>query len=180
MGNPPLRPDIQASIGVLFDLFLDFTRARSIDARLDLERKILAIFERLGATSDRSIDQARERFETLRTELPIQRIRPFEMSARNLTNARIRRFEKISGNPRLTGSARQMLRIPVIETAELTGHFDEAEVSKSLDRVLESLKDAPTSESEGGTRSRTSIAVIRAFYKNFCNIPPFCSGIDNG
>ena len=47
---------------------------------------------------------------------------------------------------------------------------------QSLHLVAESLREEPHSRSEGHGRVRTSIAVIRAYAKNFCNIPPFCSG----
>lgn len=73
-----------------------------------------------------------------------------------------------------TRGGRQMLVIPVIETIELDGRVDWAEVRGSINRVAQTI-----AEEQGGVfgvgRAATSVSVIRAFFRRFCNIPPFCS-----
>jgi hypothetical protein len=178
MGNPPLRLDFNATISALLRRFLAYTRARSTEERARLERDILALFDSLGAIEDRTILDVRAQFDALRAEGISERyrIRKFGDEARDFATSRIRIFEKVPGNPSLTGPARNMLRIPLSEAADRTGHFNEEQAEKSLTRVLDSIKKIPASKIEGNGTSRTSIAVIRAFAENFCNIPPFCSG----
>lgn len=180
MGNPPIRPNVKSAIARLLELFLVFARARSDNERARLETQILALFEQLGATSEAPIQEARARFEELRSVAYESAPRGFaraadewESNARQLVNARIRSYEM--DGPHLTRGAREMLRIPVIEVAGLNQEFDEAQVSESLDRVLASMREPPRSRAEGEGRSRTSVAVIRAFSKNYCSIPPFCA-----
>ncbi len=180
MGNPPLGPDVQASIATLLSLFLAFTRARSTQERAELERQILLAFDRLGATEDRSVLEVRRTFESLRTAAGTEiRARTLAISARKFTNDRIRRFEETPSSPRLSRGAREILRIPLIEAAERTELFNEEQAAESLDRVLDSVRDPPVSNLEGDNGVRTSTAVIRAIHKNFCSIPPFCNGDSN-
>jgi hypothetical protein len=101
---------------------------------------------------------------------------PWETRAKAIVNTRIRRFESLSWNIKLTKGAREMLRIPVIETADSNHDFDAGQVDELLDRILETMR-VPDPQRE--SRYRNSIDVIRALHQNFCNIPPFCSGKRN-
>lgn len=78
---------------------------------------------------------------------------------------------------RLTWGAREMLRIPVIEAIEAQGDVDWAQVDVSIRDIVGSMSE---SQAERGQPSmfRDSRSVIRAFFKRFCNIPPFCSRTD--
>jgi hypothetical protein len=78
----------------------------------------------------------------------------------------------------LTWGARQMLAIPVVETAEIDrGALDLAQLSNSIDTIMETMREQPDpAYNEPYARGvLTSVAVIRAFAERFCNIPPFCS-----
>jgi hypothetical protein len=178
MGNPPLRPDFNATISTLLRRFLAYTRARSTEERARLEREILALFDLLGAADDRAVLEVRAEFDALRAEGSVDsyRIRKVADDARDFATYRIRIFENVPGNPSLTGPARNMLRIPLSEAADRSGHFNEEQAEISISRILDSIRKVPSSEIEGDKKRRTSIAVIRAFAENFCNIPPFCSG----
>jgi hypothetical protein len=177
MANPQLSPEIEATISSLFRYFLAYTRTRSSGERASLESQILGLFESLGATEHISIREARATFEGIRAEIE-SRKRPKAIAddARDFATYRIRIFENIPSNPKLSGAAREMLRIPLSEATSRVGQFDQEQADESLSRILDSMRESPTSEIEGDGRLRTSIAVIRAFAKNFCNIPPFCSG----
>lgn len=176
MGNPPIQPDIRAALATLLDLFLVFARSRSERERERLTSQILDIFESLGTTSEQLVRDARTQFEVLRSEVPPRapRINQLEASAKDLVKARIRRFESLSWNLKLTKGAKEMLRIPVIETTSLNGTFDASETSESVDRILETMRIQDPSQIH--SRNRTSVDVIRSLHQNFCNIPPFCSG----
>lgn len=178
MGNPPLTPDTGDKLSTLLRLFLAYTRARSSEQRSLLEQQILALFESLGATEDTGVIKVRTEFEVMRAELRSQSPQTPRAAnnAREFVTSKIHAFENIDANPRLSGPAREMLRIPLSEVANRFGYFDQEQANESLDRILDSIKQSPTSEIEGTETSRTSIAVIRAFAKNFCNIAPFCSG----
>lgn len=178
MGNSPLQPDIRAALATLFELFLAFTRARSQSSRDALESQILSVFASLGATSETLVQDARTQFEFLREE-PIREARissPWESAAKRLVNANIRSFEARTRNIKLTKGARDMLRIPVIETAKLNDEFDSKQIEGSLDKILNTIE---VESSKRKSWTRTSIDVIRAFHQNFCNIPPFCAGKQN-
>jgi hypothetical protein len=178
MANPPLSPDAEAAISALFALFLAYTKARSSRGREELERQILALFESLGAMEHHALIEARATFEGMRSPLVSggKRARNIADNARDFVTYRIRIFENTPSNPKLSGAAREMLRIPLSEVTSRLGQFDEGQADASLGRILGSMKESPTSEIEGDGKLRTSLSVIRAFAKNFCNIPPFCSG----
>lgn len=178
MGNPPLRPDFNATISTLLSRFLAYTKARSTEEKAGLEQEILALLDFLGATNDRAVIGVRTEFEARRTaenRNSSQISRPSD-DAREFATYRISLFEKIPGNPHLSGPARNMLRIPLSEVADRTGHFNEDQAARSISRILDSLKKGPSSQIEGDGKRKTSVAVIRGFAENFCNIPPFCSG----
>jgi hypothetical protein len=178
MAKSPLRPDIDETISALFRRFVAYTRARSPQERALLESQILALFDSLGASDDTSIREARAAFEGIRIspDASSKRVSSVADRARDFATERIRTFERRPSNPKLSKAARDMLRIPLAEVSARTGAFDAEQAGISLDLILSSLREAPTSGIEGDRQGRTSIAVIRGFVENFCNIPPFCSG----
>jgi hypothetical protein len=179
MSTTPIPANVQAALFTLFELFTSFVAARTKDERAVLQERILALFSTLGVASDYpEVRRAVETFERLRGETSIStaRLPTLKENARDIVNARLRLFERTTPNPKLSGAARSILRIPVIESVEILGGLNEEEVVESLDTVLDSLKGPPVSKIEGTRRKRTSIAVIRSLYLNFCNIPPFCAG----
>jgi hypothetical protein len=103
----------------------------------------------------------------------------------------IDRAERDSGVD-LTWGARQMLIIPVLETLQDIGlpreliirrrglrSIDWAEVDRSIRDIVQTIAEDPSpADRELGNRLRGSRSVIRAFFKRFCNIPPFCSRPD--
>jgi hypothetical protein len=98
----------------------------------------------------------------------------------------IRRRAREAG-VRLTNGAEQMLIIPIIETYEFTRSYDRNQVESSLQVILNAaheVRDILTSRDgpevrddrplDDGRESRSSIAIIEAFARTFCGIPPFC------
>ena len=74
---------------------------------------------------------------------------------------------------RLSWGAREMLAIPVIETIEARGDVSWSEVDNSIRDVVRTMAEEQGPDESG--RTRNSVAAIRAFWRRFCNIPPFCS-----
>jgi hypothetical protein len=142
------------------------------------KRQILALFDSLGATDTQSVVLVREAFEEMRSLASVgtTRVRTIEDEARSLVDSRIREFELTPSNPKLSGAARNILRIPFVEATRRGGTLSEEQADKSFNLIFQSLRSQPTAPIEGDGKLRTSISVIRAFYNNFCNIPPFCSG----
>ncbi len=178
MATPPLQPDVAETIAALLKGFRAYTHARTTEERLLLEQQILALFDSLGASDTQSIVLVREAFEEMRSLAPVgsTRARTIEDEARSFADSRIREFELTPSNPKLSGPARNMLRIPFSEATRRRGIFSEEQADRSFNLIFQSLRSQPTAEIEGDGKLRTSISVIRAFYNNFCNIPPFCSG----
>lgn len=179
MSTTPLPPGMRLELESLFKLFADYSRARSTRQRSRIEAQIMEVFSRLGVASDSIVlRQASEMFDQIRKVPGITNVRTDDVASRakQLVSARVRDFERRPNAPKLSLGARQMLRIPVVEAAQASNRLDAVEVSRSLDTVLDSLTEPPRSPVEGTDRGRTSIAVVRAFWKNFCHIPPFCSG----
>jgi hypothetical protein len=112
--------------------------------------------------------------------IPPRRRRPPTLSngldaTKKQINQRLKDAERGSGI-QLTKGARDMLRIPLAEVAGLGGELDYYKVESSLTVLLSAMaEETPESEAEGNGRIRSSLAVIRSFAKNFCNIPPFCA-----
>jgi hypothetical protein len=76
----------------------------------------------------------------------------------------------------LTWGAREMLIIPIVEAFESRGQVDWNEVQGSIRILMETLAEEGQLRSLApAERLRSAVDVIRAFYKRFCNIPPFCS-----
>lgn len=179
MGTSPLPPDLQRSLELLFELFSSYVAARTERDRSALHARIVDLFARLGVASEYpAVRQAAEMFERIQLEPAKRRHREVSLAtnARDIVASRIRFFERTTGRPRLSPGARQILKIPVMESVEFTEILNEDEVAASVDKVLSSVAEEPISRAEGGESLRSSVAVIRSFVKNFCNIPPFCSG----
>lgn len=70
----------------------------------------------------------------------------------------------------ITPAARTMLLLPFAEH-ELTGDELPA-LRETFVTVLRSMREDPDERDAG--RFRTSFSVIRSWWTNFCNIPPFC------
>lgn len=179
MGTSPIPPDLQRSLELLFEMFSNYVAARSERERSALHASIVDLFAHLGVVSEYPlVRQAAEMFERIQRE-PAQRKQreaTLANSARDIVSARIRLFERTQGRPSLSAGARQILRIPVVESVEFAETLNEAQVVASVDKVLSGIAEDPISPAEGRDDVRTSVAVIRSLAKNFCNIPPFCSG----
>jgi hypothetical protein len=84
-----------------------------------------------------------------------------------------------SAGLRLTGAARRMLALPV-EEQYFDGRqpIDWAEVEQSIRLLIKTVREDESISSLSRRGDRNAVSVIRAFFKNFCNIPPFCSPTD--
>lgn len=169
------------SIQHLLVLFLEYKRARSQSERSRLDAEIMQLFDTLGASLSPEMLTVRGDFERMRNApTPESGLsRQARSEARRFSNGRIARIERTPDAPVLTKGAKEMLRIPLLEVYELFQYRDEEEADRSFARIAESLREEPHSRREGRGRERTSIAVIRAYAKNFCNIPPLCSERDH-
>lgn len=166
------------SIQHLLSLFLQYKQTRSQREKTRLEMEILQLFDTLGASLGHEMLTVRGEFERIR-EASTQAASPekeLSKAAHRFARERISRVVKTPGAVELSWGARELLRVPLIETYESAGYRDTERADESLRLVAESLREQPSTPSEGQGRKRTSIAVIRAFANNFCNIPPFCSG----
>lgn len=87
----------------------------------------------------------------------------------------IRNMERDYGI-QLTSGARQFLIIPVLETYEFTQTFNPAEFRSSLSAILTETRAAidELAATPANPNLKSSVAVIEAFHKTFCGIPPFC------
>lgn len=78
----------------------------------------------------------------------------------------------------LTPEAKQMILIPIHE-AFWRGGYDHQELRdvafRSIKKIVSTMVEEPSSRDKDDGGLRTSTSVIRSFWKNFCNIPPFCS-----
>ncbi len=74
----------------------------------------------------------------------------------------------------LTWGAREMLAIPIIETLETRAEVNWEENEASIRDIVRAMaEDGPIVGLFG--RNRNSVSTIRAFWRRYCNIPPFCS-----
>jgi hypothetical protein len=180
MGSTPLPPDLQTVLEQLFELFSQYTATSDRTEQAELRTQILSLFARLGvATKEPLVQNAIAIFERISGSHVAKRIvrETLPIRARDFVTNEIRGFERQSGL-KLSGGARQILRVPIVESVEFTETFREEQTHASLQRVFSSLSESPQGPSEGSGRKRSSIAVIRAYWKNFCNIPPICRGHD--
>jgi hypothetical protein len=73
----------------------------------------------------------------------------------------------------LTPGAVEIIFVPLIEVLESGSSLDQRELAETLRTVLETVANEPDGRDKAaGTRS--SWSVIKAYWRNFCNIPPFC------
>lgn len=123
---PPLAPDVAEKLAALLKGFRAYTRTRSPEERARLEAEMLALFDSLGATDTASIVLVRDAFEEMRALRTYGiRERTVEDDARVFADTRIREFEVMPTNPRLSGPARNILRIPFIEATKRAGQIDQ-------------------------------------------------------
>ena len=173
-----MPPD--GSIEELLILFLRYKDVRIPAERVRLEQQILRLFDVLGASLSPAVRDVRQEFDTMRgAEFGASSERQPRSLAKQFSMNRIARFRKLPDSVKLTPGAQALLRIPIEEAFELAEFRSAQDADSSLRLVAQSLREQPRSPSEGHGRVRTSIAVIRAYAKNFCNIPPFCTGDDN-
>jgi hypothetical protein len=181
MSTPALPPNMQALLGQLFELFSTYIVADNVREQSAIHAQILDVFSRLGVVSDSiAVRRAAEIFESITREPIMARPREVTLAseARDFVASQLRTLERGPNAPTLTTGARQLLRTPVVEVAEFAAQFEPEQVASSLDALFLTLREPPINPAEGSTKIRTSVAVIRAFSKNFCRIPPFCSGGD--
>jgi len=77
----------------------------------------------------------------------------------------------------LTSGARQMIAIPITEALLISGDINLETMERSISKIIESMREqnVDARDMPADTRSiRSSLSVIRAYAKLFCNIPPFC------
>jgi hypothetical protein len=78
---------------------------------------------------------------------------------------------------RLTVHAGEMLAIPVMEQLEAAEgkHVNWRRVEGSIRKIVATAKKQSSSRAYEKTKGRLNArAIIRAFWKDFCDIPPFC------
>jgi hypothetical protein len=178
MSTNQLPSNLQVLLARLFEFFSEYTAADNEGERAPIHAQILDLFKQLGVVSDSAIvRQAEVMFERITRDPGVRAPREVTPAslARQFMTVRLRDLEGYT-KIRLSGPARQMLRVPVIEVAEITNEFDPGQASGSLEVLYKSLGEPPALRADGVEQPRTSVDVIRAFWRNFCSIPPFCSG----
>ncbi len=78
----------------------------------------------------------------------------------------------------LSPAAKELLLIPILEQYQIKGKLEYWEVEKSLRSILLYAKVEPSVIESINTVKRTTMSIIKAFWKEFCNIPPFCTKKD--
>lgn len=74
----------------------------------------------------------------------------------------------------LTPGAVEILFVPLIEVLDTREKLDQRVVAETLRALFNDIaKDADPRDLQ--VHRRSSLSVIRAYWKNFCNIPPFCA-----
>jgi hypothetical protein len=75
-------------------------------------------------------------------------------------------------------AAREMIIIPILEQIEEGQPIYWDQVDESINKLVETTRE----ESRPAERSRfggvNSLSIIRSYFRNFCNIPPFCLPTD--
>lgn len=76
----------------------------------------------------------------------------------------------------LTPAGREMLIIPVVEALQADPQeFNLGQAQRSIFEIMGAIAQAGAG-ADTRPRVHNSQSVIRAFWKKFCNIPPFCNG----
>jgi hypothetical protein len=78
----------------------------------------------------------------------------------------------------LTPGTIVMLIIPIEEAYLRTGEINIEETKESLGILIRAMRE--TGDPRDRENQRSSFSLIRAFWKKFCNIPPFCSRTERG
>ena len=73
----------------------------------------------------------------------------------------------------LTPGAVEIILIPLVEVLESGMKLDQIVVAETLRTLLRDVAEQPDGRDKKAGK-RSSWSVIRAYWKNFCNIPPFC------
>jgi len=107
---------------------------------------------------------------------------PYEMRARAWEQAeRLVDFVTSERQLLLTSGARLMLVIPLAEALERPGVAMEEAAQDSLFLLADRLREEAVDRRDRDLgRMRSSFSVIRAYWREFCNIPPFCSPSETG
>ena len=95
---------------------------------------------------------------------------------RRLLNDMITSAERGTG-VRLSPAAREMLIIPVAEQYSLRQEVPLEVVERSIVTIVSTIAEESVERFAPLPLQRptSSVSVIRAFWRRFCNIPPFCS-----
>src|SRR5436190_22559503 len=120
MGTNALPPGIQSVLETLFELFSAYVAASTTRESRELHSQIIELFSRLGVASNEPLVQrAAEIFERIRQEpvVSVPELPTLPLRARNFVTARLRNLER-SHDLILSTGARQLLRVPVAESAE--------------------------------------------------------------
>ncbi|MCF8369343.1 MAG: hypothetical protein K9G76_09900 [Bacteroidales bacterium] len=78
----------------------------------------------------------------------------------------------------LSPAAKELLIIPILEQYQIKGELDYWEVENSLNSILRLAKNEPSVIESDNSNKRTTMSIIKAWWKDFCNIPPFCTKKD--
>lgn len=103
----------------------------------------------------------------------------------------IRDFER-EHDIRLTPAARQMVLLPIMEyfgnstvrrffrkERRLHPREEDLMLRDSVAKILVELEESPSqADRSADRRQRSTTSVVRAFWRRFCRIPPFCAGED--
>jgi hypothetical protein len=85
----------------------------------------------------------------------------------------VQRFEE-DRHIQLTPGAVELIFVPLIEVLTVSQSLDQADLDETFSKLLQTIETEPDPRDQvKGVRS--SLSVIRAFWRNFCNIPPLCS-----
>lgn len=87
-------------------------------------------------------------------------------------------FEK-ENNLMLTPGAIELIFVPLVETLESGAQPDHRVIAETLRILMKSIAVAPDSRDKMTPR-RSAWSVAKAFWKNWCNIPPICGPTDAG
>ena len=72
----------------------------------------------------------------------------------------------------LTPGAVELLFVPLIEVLESGDKLDFLQLTSTFQIVIQTMKEHPNKKDKSEVRS--SLSVIKAFWKAWCNIPPLC------
>ena len=85
-------------------------------------------------------------------------------------------YEK-ENNLSLSPGAIELLFVPFIEILESGKKLDFIQVTTTFEILIATMKEYPSNRENN--RGRSSLSVIKAFWKAWCNIPPICDETRN-